>query len=391
MRNGNTSSVATEELAEAAGGQATTRKAKRMATVGESIRKMMAAHVRGDRAAFTEAARELIADERLKHHDAFARDLERILDMQDMTLFAERRALTPLGRSPVDDLPRDKERGLALVEVRDPVRKIDELVLEPGVLASLQRVLNENVRGELLRTNGLRPANRVLFCGPPGCGKTVTAEAIASELMLQLVVVRFDAVVSSFLGETAANMRKVFDFIRGRAYVVLFDEFDAIGKSRVSTDEHGELKRVVSAFLQLLDNYRGQSLLIAATNHEGMLDSALWRRFDEVVLFGKPTVQSVLEMLTRGFRQIGVSAAVRLPTLARRLEGLSHAEIERIIDHAVKSALMRDEPCVSEEILLSAIDRQQRRGVLAGAPSRNSRRGTRKARSARASKNKRKD
>lgn len=369
MRHSSTDKVVTSDAPDdTAGGQSTGRKTKRMATVGESLRKLIAAQVRGDRSAFTEAARELIAEERAKRHDALARDLERILDTQDTSLFFERRALTPLGRSPVDELPRDKERGIALVEIREPARSLEQLVLEDDVLLSLKRVLGENLRGELLRNHGLRPINRILFCGPPGTGKTVTTEAIASEMRLPLVVVRFDAVVSSYLGETAANLRKVFDFIRVRPYVVLFDEFDAIGKSRTSTDDHGELKRVISSFLQLLDGYRGQSLLIAATNHEGMLDPALWRRFDEVILFGKPSQAAIEELLTRGLRQIGFAPTIRLGTIATRLVGFSHADVERIIDDSVKTTLMLDEPCVSQETLRSAIARQESRGELTALP-----------------------
>jgi hypothetical protein len=354
--NGYVSETAISE----AGGQAG-RKGQRRITVGDSVRKLIAAHTRGDSAGFIEAARELVANERVKGHDELARDLERLIDQRDATLFSERRALTPLGRRPADDIPRDKERGLALVEVRQPERQLGELVLEADLLTKLDRVVTENVRGEILRMHGLRPISRMLFCGPPGCGKTVTTEAIATTLGLPLVVVRFDAVVSSYLGETAANLRKIFDFIRGKPYVVLFDEFDAIGKSRSSLEEHGELKRVVSSFLQMLDEYSGQSLLVAATNYDGLLDPALWRRFDEVIVFERPQPKAVKEMLVRGFHQIGLSATVRLDALAKRLQGQSHAAIERVIDDALKTTILRDDPDVSKESIYGAINRQMLR------------------------------
>ena len=121
----------------------------------------------------------------------------------------------------------------------------------------------------MLKTYGLRPSDRILFCGPPGCGKTLTAEVIASELGRPFAVVRTDSVVSSFLGETAANLRKVFDFAAATPSVMLFDEFDALGKEREDASEHGELRRVVNAVLQMLDAYDGRSLILAATNHEG--------------------------------------------------------------------------------------------------------------------------
>ncbi len=154
------------------------------------------------------------------------------------------------------DLPRDKERGLSLVELRDPEWSINDLVLASDARELLGRVVEENRRSQLIRSYGLRPIRKVLFWGPPGCGKTIAAEAIAKELYLPLAVVRFDAVISSYLGETSANLRKVFDFARQRAMVVLFDEFDAIGKMREDRDEHGELKRVVNAFLQMMDGFR---------------------------------------------------------------------------------------------------------------------------------------
>ena len=128
------------------------------------------------------------------------------------------------------------------------------------------------------------------LCGPPGCGKTLTAEVIASELGRPVAIVRTDSVVSSFLGETAANLRKVFDFVAKSPMVALFDEFDALGKEREDASEHGELRRVINAVLQMLDAYEGRSLIIAATNHEGMLDTAIWRRFEEVLFLEPPTV-----------------------------------------------------------------------------------------------------
>ncbi len=170
----------------------------------------------------------------------------------------------------------------------EPARRLTDLVLDEATRKTLERIVDENRKADLLKTYGSRPANRILFCGPPGCGKTVSAEAIAAELYLPLALVRFDAVVSSYLGETAANLRKVFDFARSRPMVVLFDEFDAIGKDRASLEEHGEIKRVVNSFLQILDGFRSDTVAIAATNHQGLLDPALWRRFDEIVFFDMP-------------------------------------------------------------------------------------------------------
>ncbi|MDF5612706.1 ATP-binding protein, partial [Vibrio parahaemolyticus] len=152
-------------------------------------------------------------------------------------------------------------------------------------LEIIEDVLEEHRREDVLRSYGMVPAEKILFFGPPGCGKTLTAESMAYELERPLAIVRLDSLVSSFLGETAANLRKVFDFIAKHKLLVLFDEFDALGKERDDGSEHGELRRVVNAVLQMMDSYDGKSTIIAATNHEQILDSAIWRRFDEIVEF----------------------------------------------------------------------------------------------------------
>ena len=189
--------------------------------------------------------------------------------------------------------------------------------------------------------NGLRPSDRILLCGPPGCGKTLTAEVIASELGRPFAVVRTDSVVSSFLGETAANLRKVFDFTAAAPLVVLFDEFDALGKEREDASEHGELRRVVNAVLQMLDAYDGRSLIIAATNHEGMLDSAVWRRFEKVLFLEPPTRAQLCHLLSVKLR--GVRRDFDVEEIAERdmFKGATHADVERIVRRALKEMVIK--------------------------------------------------
>jgi SpoVK/Ycf46/Vps4 family AAA+-type ATPase len=167
--------------------------------------------------------------------------------------------------------------------------------------------------------------------------------------------------VSSYLGETAANLRKVFEFARSRPLVLLFDEFDAIGKHRTAFDEHGELKRVVNSFLQLLDGFRAETLTVAATNHQGLLDSALWRRFDEIVLFPKPTREEIETLFCRQFRQLTVSHSLRLTEVAGGLEGLTHADVERVAQDAIKQTLLGGQEQIEVEVLDAAVARQRER------------------------------
>jgi ATP-dependent 26S proteasome regulatory subunit len=336
-------------------------------TTSESIRKLLRTHFEGDAEGFRAAAREYINEERRKNHQLVARNLERLVaSYSGLLVVPSSNGLNPLpGQS--QDVPKDKERDVPLVEVFEPARHLRELVLDNTTRETLERIVHENRKADLLKTYGARPANRILFCGPPGCGKTVSAEAIAAELYLPLSLVRFDAVVSSYLGETAANLRKVFDFARSRPMVVLFDEFDAIGKDRASLEEHGEIKRVVNSFLQILDGFRSDTVAIAATNHQGLLDPALWRRFDEIVFFDLPNPRAIEHLLRQNLRQIGMHPAVDLCILAEELVGMSHADVERIARDATKEMLLTDPGPVTPNAIAGASKRQRKRSAVAGA------------------------
>ncbi len=333
---------------------------EKMATTGESIRKLLLAYSRADDQAFREAAAEFIAEERRKNHHILANDLERILNGPNGAAPKRIEVLRQLGYAP-SDLPCDKERGLPLVEVSEPQRELEDLVLEQKVRDALDRLINEQRHGDTLRTHGLRPISKVLFCGPPGCGKTVAAEAVAKQLYLPLVLARFDAVVSSYLGETSANLRKVFDFAGRKPMAMLFDEFDAVGKHRTAEEEHGELKRVVNSFLQMLDGYRGEAMLIAATNHQGLLDPALWRRFDEIVFFDKPDAKAIESLLVCRLRQIGVEASLSLGEIAKGLVGMSHGDVERIALDAIKDTILADQREVKRDVFTQCVQRQKQR------------------------------
>lgn len=321
---------------------------------GELLRRLFISHRRGNEQEFMSAALEVIAEEQRKHNHQLAKDLQGILENSG----APRSALQD--GSAFLELPRDREHYLLLAEVRKPERYLSEILLGPRNRDLVLKVLEENRKAEILRTHGLEPSRKLLFCGPPGCGKTLCAEILSSELGQPLLYVRFDAVVSSYLGETASNLRKVFDYAAAGRWVVLFDEFDAIGKRRDDPNEHGELKRVVNSFLQLLDNFSAPSLVIAATNHEGLLDQALWRRFDEIVYFPKPSIKEtrlLLEMKLKNFPYAGMDLAL----IAPRLHGMSHADIERICLDSVKVSVLDDRDSIDARTFWAATRRQQER------------------------------
>lgn len=321
---------------------------------GELLRKLILSHTRGKNDMFRAVALEIIAEEKRKKNNQLAKDLLRILENSDSS------NSFPKALNNISTLPKDREKQTLLVDIRHPDRLFSEIILKPETREMVVEILEENRKSALLKTHGLNPKKKLLFCGPPGCGKTLCAEIISCELGLPILYTRFDAIVSSYLGETASNLRKVFDHASSGNWVVLFDEFDAIGKARDDINEHGEIKRVINSFLQLLDSFTSSSLIIAATNHEKLLDIALWRRFDEIVYFPLPTVndiRSLLSMKLKNFPHKGLEIKNR----ASLLKGMSHADIERICFDAIKRCILNEEEILDQSIFQSSLDMHRRR------------------------------
>lgn len=320
---------------------------------GKLLRLLVQSGASGDPTAFRSATEQLIKEERAKQHNLLANDLERIL-------YGDRHIASTAMHNILPEAPIDKESGVSLIDIKQANRSIEELILEKDTFEVIENVLEEYRREDLLRSYGMMPAEKVLFFGPPGCGKTLAAEAIAYELNRPLAVVRLDSLVSSFLGETATNLRKIFDFIAKHKLVVLFDEFDALGKERDDGSEHGELRRVVNAVLQMMDSYDGKSIIIAATNHEQILDSAIWRRFDELVEFpvlGKSQLQGLLQLKLRGVRR---EFDLDSDELHNIFNSKSPAIIERIIRRAVKRMILKQKEFLTIRMLKHAFELESR-------------------------------
>lgn len=261
-------------------------------------------------------------------------------------------------------LPRDPDRDAALVDVRRPERSREEIVLTEELQRKLDRIEAEYQQKPALARLGLAAKTRLLFVGPPGCGKTICAEILANDLGLTLLYARFDGIVSSYLGETASNLRRLFTYARQHQSVLFFDEFDALGKRRDDPQEVGELKRVVSSFLQLLDSYPKENLVVAATNHEGLLDEALWRRFDEILFFGKPTGEQMIRLMELRLRSVR-KRNVDLAALAEAMEGFTFADAERVCFEASKSMVLAGRKELSQDLLAEELAEQKARIALA--------------------------
>lgn len=303
-------------------------------TSSELIKKLFLSFNNDDHDAFLHAAREYIEREKRKKHTVVAKELEKALYQTGTSTNNKRRFKQGA------PIPRDTEKGFPLLEIQNFDLDFDNLILSSATIAQLERIVREFKDSDILATYNLSYKKKILLCGKPGTGKTFSTQIVSSLLNIPLIYVRFDAIISSYLGETAGNLRKVFDFIEGGTWVVLFDEFDIIGKNRDDVHEHGEIKRVVNNFLQMLDNFKGDSILFAATNHQNILDSAIWRRFDAVINYELPDEATRKQLFESYLRPIKRDKKVNLNQAAKASEGLSPADIEMIAIEAMKTAII---------------------------------------------------
>jgi ATP-dependent Zn protease len=217
--------------------------------------------------------------------------------------------------------------------------KLADVRLPRTTREQLADMITEVRHESRLRKAGLRPRTKLLFHGPPGCGKSLTAHAVAHELGLSLYVVRFDAIIGSYLGQTATHLRQLFQFAEVQDCVLLFDEIDALGKRRGSPTDVGELDRIVIALMQELELSETRGLVIATSNRPSSLDPALWRRFDLALRFPPPGRAEIKEFteIKAGHFSIPLSRIL----LRRVLESKSYAEVERVVESAARRHILK--------------------------------------------------
>lgn len=258
-------------------------------------------------------------------------------------------------------VPLARPRGeLAnLLEVSYPKNRLADMVLDDAVVEQLQRIIKEQRLHARIREHGLSPRRKLLLVGPPGTGKTMTAAVLAGELGIPLFLVRLDALITKFMGETAAKLRQVFDAVADVRGVYFFDEFDAIGSQRGLTNDVGEIRRVLNSFLQMIERDQSTSLILAATNHPEILDYALFRRFDDVVEYHLPTPQQAMVLIRS---RLGAFAPTPLPVkaLSSKTTGLSFAEIRRAVDESIKEVVMHEGGKVDADALGRALLERRR-------------------------------
>ncbi len=303
----------------------------------DQLKALLKSHLEGDDDRFFSVAMQVAAHEAKLGHGKLAQELRAMIDDAK----SRRGAGSPV--------PISRPRGeLAnLLEDSYPKARLGEMILGKELSGQIQRVIREQRHAGRILEHGLAPRRKLLLVGPPGTGKTMTASVLAGELGLPLLQVRLDGLITKFMGETAAKLRQVFDATGRTRGVYFFDEFDAIGSQRGLANDVGEIRRVLNSFLQMIEQDRSHSLVIAATNHPDLLDPALFRRFDDVLHYDLPD-QSQIAKLLKARLSGSVLKRVRWAHLAEIAAGLNYAEVARAANEVLKDSLIHRRPQISE-------------------------------------------
>lgn len=313
---------------------------------------LLKSHMEGDDREFLSVAMQAAAHEAKLGHAAVAQQLRELIEE------AKRRS-SALQRRQGQLIVLEPRGELAnLLSVQTPSIRLADMVLPAKLTERLKRVLVEQRQRKRLLDNGLQPRRKLLFVGPPGTGKTMSASALAGELHLPLLTIMLEGLITKFMGETAAKLRLVFDTIRQNRGVYLFDEFDALGAHRIQSNDVGEIRRVLNSFLQLLEKDSSDSLIVAATNHGKMLDRALFRRFDDVIEYAFPDLTLTEEIIRRKLAPFD-TGDVDWSAVLHGAESFSPADLVRISEEAAKNAVLVDSKRITTDSILSALDERK--------------------------------
>ena len=314
----------------------------------DQLKALLKSHLEGDDDRFFSVAIQVAAHEAKLGHGKLAKELRTMIDEAKSRRDAG--SLVPIGR------PRGEL--VNLLEASYPKARLGEMILGDALTQQIERVIREQRYAGRIMEYGLAPRRKLLLTGPPGTGKTLTATVLAGELGLPLFQVQLDGLITKYMGETAAKLRQIFDATSRTRGIYFFDEFDAIGSQRGITNDVGEIRRVLNSFLQMIEQDRSHSLVVAATNHPKILDPALFRRFDDILYYDLPDKSQIAKLLKTRLSG-SADKGVLWERLADLAKGLSYAEITRAADEVLKDALIHDRVRIQAEDIQSMISERK--------------------------------
>jgi len=308
-----------------------------MATI-EQVKALIRAHFDSNDEKFKTVVLQIAAHEAKVGHTASAREIKDIIQNPKY-----------LSKSKVVAL----NNRLDILDQRFVNSTLSDLIVSTEIEGKIKRILNEYQKKDILRKNGLMNRSKILLAGDPGTGKTMTASVIANELYLPLYVIQFDKLITKYMGETSVKLRQVFDQIKEIRGVYLFDEFDAIGSDRSLDNDVGEMRRILNAFLQNLEDDESYSIIIAATNNPSMLDKALFRRFDDVMEYKNPDNDQIKRLFKMKLHGKALND-IFSDEVYKKASGLNHADIVKACEDAVKYSILED-ATITKDILMNFI------------------------------------
>ncbi len=320
----------------------------------DQLKALIKSHISRDDGQFLSVAMQVAAHEAKLGHGKLAEELREMIDVAKARVAQDATGkLVAIG-----SVAKPRGELANLLTVSHPANRLGDMVLDEAAANQLRRVVKEQRQLARIKEHGLTPRRKLLLVGPPGTGKTMTASALAGELGIPLFLVRLDSLITKFMGETSSKLRQVFDAVTDIRGVYFFDEFDAIGSQRSLANDVGEIRRVLNSFLQMIEQDTSNSLIVAATNHAEILDYALFRRFDDVVEYRVPSPEQATDLIRSRLGRFEPKP-FRKDAILGQAEGLSHAEICRAVDAAIKHAILHDQTKVQPAELGRALEERR--------------------------------
>ena len=320
----------------------------------QHILALLRSHINKDDEQFCTIALQIAAHQAKLGHAKLAQELKDLVEVartKNNVISLKTKSSVPISQ------PKGDLAGLLSVRYSDLL--LENVVVPDDIHKRLAKIVLEYQKQDSIRSHGLDPRRKILIYGPPGSGKSMTALALAGQLNLPLFTIQLDGLITKFMGETASKLRFIFEAISNTKGVYFFDEFDAIGTTRNKDNDVGDVRRILNSFLQFLELDNSTSMIIAATNHIEILDKALFRRFDDVLEYKLPNKAEIKEVISIRLADFAPDN-IDWTVLQKKCAGLSHAEITRIVDNAVKDAILSGKPTVTLESLSRSIEERKR-------------------------------
>ena len=320
----------------------------------EQIKSLIKYFGEGNEERFFSSALQIAATEARSGHTTFAHELKSLIEKAK-----KERSFAFQDRSKTIPILQPKRDLKELIDVFQPKIRLKDMILDAQTKDALKKLVREQQNWELLQKHNLQPRRKVLLIGPPGCGKTMTAQALAGELGIPVFIVRLDGLISKYMGESISKLRLIFDAMADSRGVYLFDEFDSIGSKRDQGQDVGEIKRVLNSFLINIEKDHSNSIVIAATNLPDSLDPALFRRFDDIISYPLPTNKEIVATIKKNLLGFYFKSEPDYTALSRKAQGLNYSEIVKSCEETIKEMILNGHSELSEKELMKSIAKRK--------------------------------